>query len=107
MDSIAQRYRRAVKARDNFLTDQAALKCFYPSTRSLDPPAGENPRGAMEACPPRLRRHLRQPVPGPRNQPTEPPRNIVGETDRYQSGQDPTMDSCRILDSTLCAPSLV
>jgi transposase-like protein len=31
------RYRRAVRARGHFPTEQAALKCLYLATRSLDP----------------------------------------------------------------------
>ena len=31
------RYRRAVRARGHFPSDQAALKCLYLVTRSLDP----------------------------------------------------------------------
>lgn len=33
------RYRRALKARGQFPTEQAALKCLYLVTRSLDPKA--------------------------------------------------------------------
>ena len=32
-----RRYRRAVRARGRFPTEQAALKCLYLVTRSLDP----------------------------------------------------------------------
>ena len=37
IESINARYRRAVKARGHFPTEQAALKCLYLVTRSLDP----------------------------------------------------------------------
>ena len=37
IESLNARYRRAVKARGHFPTDQAALKCLYLVTRSLDP----------------------------------------------------------------------
>ncbi len=37
IESINARYRRAVRARGHFPTDQAALKCLYLVTRSLDP----------------------------------------------------------------------
>jgi putative transposase len=37
IESIHARYRRAVRARGHFPTDQAALKCLYLVTRSLDP----------------------------------------------------------------------
>lgn len=37
VESINARYRRAVRARGHFPTDQAAIKCLYLVTRSLDP----------------------------------------------------------------------
>jgi putative transposase len=37
IESLNARYRRAVRARGHFPTDQAALKCLYLITRSLDP----------------------------------------------------------------------
>jgi putative transposase len=37
IESLNARYRQAVKARGHFPTEQAALKCLYPVTRSLDP----------------------------------------------------------------------
>jgi putative transposase len=37
IESLNARYRRAVKARGHFPTEQAALKCLYLATRSLDP----------------------------------------------------------------------
>jgi transposase-like protein len=37
IESLNARYRRAVRARGHFPTDQAALKCLYLVTRSLDP----------------------------------------------------------------------
>jgi putative transposase len=37
IESINARYRRAIRARGHFPTEQAALKCFYLVTRSLDP----------------------------------------------------------------------
>jgi transposase-like protein len=37
IESINARYRRAVRARGHFPTEQAALKCLYLVTRSLDP----------------------------------------------------------------------
>ena len=36
-ESINARYRRAVRARGHFPNEQAALKCLYLVTRSLDP----------------------------------------------------------------------
>ena len=43
----AARYRRAVKARGHFPTEQAALKCLYLVTRSLDPTGTGRTRWAM------------------------------------------------------------
>jgi transposase-like protein len=37
IESLSARYRRAVRARGHFPTEQAALKCLYLVTRSLDP----------------------------------------------------------------------
>jgi len=37
IESLNARYRRAVRARGHFPTEQAALKCLYLATRSLDP----------------------------------------------------------------------
>jgi putative transposase len=37
IESVNARYRRAVRARGHFPTDQAALKCLYLATRALDP----------------------------------------------------------------------
>lgn len=37
IESLNARYRRAVRTRGHFPTDQAALKCLYLITRSLDP----------------------------------------------------------------------
>jgi mutator family transposase len=37
IESLNARYRRAVRARGHFPTEQAALKCLYLLTRSLDP----------------------------------------------------------------------
>lgn len=37
IESLNSRYRRAVNARGHFPTEQAALKCLYLTTMSLDP----------------------------------------------------------------------
>jgi putative transposase len=37
IESVNARYRRAIRARGHFPTEQAALKCLYLVTRSLDP----------------------------------------------------------------------
>jgi transposase-like protein len=37
IESLNARYRRAVRARGHFPTEQAAIKCLYLATRSLDP----------------------------------------------------------------------
>ena len=41
------RYRRAVRARGHFPNEQAALKCLYLVTRSLDPTGQGRARWAM------------------------------------------------------------
>jgi hypothetical protein len=44
IESLNARYRRAVKARGHFPSEQAALKCLYLVTRSLDPTGAERAR---------------------------------------------------------------
>ena len=47
IESLNARYRRAVKARGPFPSEQAALKCLYLVTRSLDPTGQGRQRWAM------------------------------------------------------------
>jgi putative transposase len=47
IESLNARYRRAVRARGHFPTEQAALKCLYLVTRSLDPTGTGRKRWAM------------------------------------------------------------
>jgi putative transposase len=47
IDSLNARYRRAVRARGHFPNEQAALKCLYLVTRSLDPTGTGRTRWAM------------------------------------------------------------
>ena len=47
IESLNARYRRAVRARGHFPTEQAALKCLYLVTRSLDPTGKGRARWAM------------------------------------------------------------
>ncbi|WIV60859.1 IS256 family transposase [Amycolatopsis nalaikhensis] len=47
IDSLNARYRRAVRARGHFPTEQAALKCLYLVTRSLDPTGTGRARWTM------------------------------------------------------------
>jgi transposase-like protein len=47
IESLNARYRRAIKARGHFPTEQAALKCLYLVTRSLDPTGTGQPRWTM------------------------------------------------------------
>ena len=47
IESLNARYRRAVRARGHFPNDQAALKCLYLVTRSLDPTGKGKARWAM------------------------------------------------------------
>jgi transposase-like protein len=63
IESLNARYRRAVRARGHFPNDQAALKALYLVTRSLRP--HRQRQGTMgdevDACPERIRHHLRRP----------------------------------------------
>jgi putative transposase len=63
IESLNARYRRAVKARGHFPNEQAAMKCLYLVTRSLDPKGhrSDTMGCAMEASPERVRHHLRRP----------------------------------------------
>jgi putative transposase len=47
IESLNARYRRAVRARGHFPTEQAALRCLYLVTRSLDPTGVGKTRWAM------------------------------------------------------------
>jgi putative transposase len=47
IESLNARYRRAIKARGHFPSDQAALKCLYLVTRSLDPTGAGQARWTM------------------------------------------------------------
>jgi len=47
VESINARYRRAIRARGHVPTEQAALKCLYLVTRSLDPTGRGKARWAM------------------------------------------------------------
>lgn len=47
IESLNARYRRAIKARGHFPNEQAALKCLYLVTRSLDPTGVGRARWAM------------------------------------------------------------
>jgi transposase-like protein len=47
IESLNARYRRAVKARGHFPSEQAAMKCLYLVTRSLDPTGRGRARWAM------------------------------------------------------------
>ena len=61
VESLKARYRRAVRARGHFPTEQAALKCLYLATRALDPTGKGRARWAtMEAGAQRLRHQLRR-----------------------------------------------
>ena len=44
IESINARHRRAVRAHGHFPNEQAALKCLYLVTRSLDPTGGDRAR---------------------------------------------------------------
>ena len=47
IESLNSRYRRAVGACGHFPAEQAALKCLYPVTRSLDPTGTGQARWTM------------------------------------------------------------
>ena len=47
IESLNARYRRAVRARGHFPTEQSALKCLYLVTRSLDPTGAGRTRWTM------------------------------------------------------------
>jgi putative transposase len=47
IESLDARYRRAIKARGHFPSEQAAIKCLYLVTRSLDPTGTGRAKGAM------------------------------------------------------------
>lgn len=47
IESLNARYRRAIRARGHFPTEQAALKCLYLVTRSLDPTGTGQKRWAI------------------------------------------------------------
>ena len=47
IESLNSRYRRAIRARGHFPTEQAALKCLYLVTRSLDPTGRGRTRWTM------------------------------------------------------------
>ena len=47
IESLNARYRRAIRARGHFPTEQAALKCLYLVTRSLDPTGTGQKRWTM------------------------------------------------------------
>jgi putative transposase len=53
IESLNARYRRAVKARGHFPTEQAAMKCLYLVTRSLDPKGTGQTRWAVRWKPAR------------------------------------------------------
>jgi putative transposase len=47
IESLNARHRRAIKARGHFPSEQAALKCLYLVTRSLDPTGRGRARWTM------------------------------------------------------------
>lgn len=47
IESLNARYRRAIRAREHFPTEQAAMKCLYLVTRSLDPTGTGRARWTM------------------------------------------------------------
>jgi transposase-like protein len=47
IESLNARYRRAIRARGHFPTEQSAMKCLYLVTRSLDPAGTGRARWTM------------------------------------------------------------
>jgi putative transposase len=47
IESLNARYRRAIRARGHFPTEQAAMKCLYLVTRSLNPTGTGSARWTM------------------------------------------------------------
>ena len=66
IESFNVRYRRAVRARGHFPTEQAALKCLYLVTRIHRPHRSRHGTmdDALEAGSQRVRHHLRRPLAG-------------------------------------------
>ena len=77
IESLNARYRRAVRARGHFPSEQAALKCLYLVTRSFGSDRNrQDPLDhALEARSQRIRHNLRRPIPGRRN-----PMSTAGNT---------------------------
>ena len=86
IESLNARYRRAVRARGHFPTEQAAMKCLYLVTRSLDPTGKGQARWTdeVETSAERVRHHLRRPLAGSRNLLMKTAGNTVPVTDPYQ-----------------------
>ena len=97
IESLNARYRRAIKARGHFPSEQAALKCLYLVTRSLDPtaaPAGHDGRcGGTSAQ--RVRDHLRRPIPRSRDLLIENAGNPVSEKVPPRISQRGLGDHCQ------------
>lgn len=81
IESLNARYRRAIRARGHFPSEQAALKCLYLVTRSLDPTGCRQGTmdDAVETCPECVRDHLRRSIPGSRNLLLKTAGNTVNE----------------------------
>ena len=81
IESLNARYQRAVKARGHFPSEQAALKCLYLVTRSLDPTGKGQARWITrhEARSQRLRDYVRGPLARIRNLLMNNGRNTVNE----------------------------
>jgi transposase-like protein len=81
IESLNARYRRAIKARGHFPSEQAALKCLYLVTRSLDPTGKGRARWAMRWKPAldAFSITFRRPVPGRRDLLTNNAGNTLSE----------------------------
>ena len=70
IESSNARYRRAVKARGHFPSEQAALKCLYLATRSLDPTGKVGHDGSHGGNPLSVPSRSRSRTVGPDQKPT-------------------------------------
>jgi hypothetical protein len=82
IESLNARYRRAVRARGHFPTEQAAMKCLYLGHQVTGPHRARTGTmdDAVEASSQRVRSHLRRPLTGSRNLLMQTAGNTVTET---------------------------
>jgi Transposase, Mutator family len=96
IESLNARYRRAIRARGHFPTEQAALKCLYLVTRSLDPPEQAAPDGRCVGNP------SSTPSPSPSVTAGRPPRPTDQQRRKHRSWDRPQAKRVGCLPSWLC-----